>query len=85
MRGDTAVPSSPPTEHARLASRPTNEQHATDAEAADVVAAHGRNFLLRPCTAPAERLAAVARARRTDCVVGDRVGYRRLNHDQAVI
>ncbi len=85
MRGDTAVPSSPPTEHARLASRPTNEQHATDAEAADVVAAHGRNFLLRPCTAPAERLAAVARARRTDCVVGDRVVYRRLNQDQAVI
>lgn len=52
---------------------------------ADVVAAHGRNFLLRPREAPAERLAAVVRARRTDCVVGDQVTYRRLNQHQAVI
>ena len=50
-----------------------------------MVAAHGRNFLLRPRSAPGERLAAVVRARRTDCVVGDQVTYRRLNRDQAVI
>ena len=28
---------------------------------------------------------AVARGRRADCVVGDRVNYRRLNDEQAVI
>ncbi len=50
-----------------------------------MVAAHGRNFLLRPRTAPDDRLAAVVRARRTDCVVGDQVAYRRLSQDQAVI
>ena len=50
-----------------------------------MVAAHGRNFLLRPRAAPGERMAAVVRARRTDCVVGDEVAYRRLNRDQAVI
>src|SRR5690606_10085202 len=32
-----------------------------------------------------DRLAAVVRGRRTDCVVGDQVSFRRLNRDQAVI
>ncbi len=61
------------------------DQQPGDPGTADVVAAHGRNFLLRPRATPAERLAAVVRARRTDCVVGDQVAFRRLNRDQAVI
>src|SRR5690606_41028831 len=32
-----------------------------------------------------DRLTAVVRGRRTDCVVGDQVSFRRLNRDQAVI
>jgi ribosome biogenesis GTPase len=51
---------------------------------AHVIAAYGRQFLLRPPEGGTP-LKAVARARRSDCVVGDRVAYRRLNSDQAVI
>jgi ribosome biogenesis GTPase len=69
-----------------LEPRPSREQPAEPGEAiADVVAAHGRNFLLRPREAGTGPLAAVVRARRTDCVVGDRVAFRRLNERQAVI
>ena len=48
-----------------------------------MIAAYGRQFLLHTATDAA--LKAVARARRGDCVVGDRVSYRRLNSEQAVI
>jgi ribosome biogenesis GTPase / thiamine phosphate phosphatase len=49
-----------------------------------VIAAYGRHFLLQ--VAPDEiPLKAVARGRRGDCVVGDRVAWRRLNDQQAVI
>lgn len=51
---------------------------------AHVIAAYGRQFLLHNPHGDAP-LKAVARGRRGDCVVGDRVAYRRLNDDQAVI
>jgi ribosome biogenesis GTPase len=51
---------------------------------ADVVAAYGRHFLLRPQGA-GDFLKAVVRGRRSDCVVGDRVTFSRLNSEQAVI
>lgn len=51
---------------------------------ARVIAAYGRQFLLD--TGPGEpTLRAVARGRRSDCVVGDRVAWRRLNDEQAII
>ena len=51
---------------------------------ARVIAAYGRQFLLD--TEPGEPiLRAVARGRRSDCVVGDRVAWRRLNDEQAII
>jgi len=51
---------------------------------ARVIAAYGRQFLLEagPGEAP---LKAVARGRRSDCVVGDRVAFRRLNSEQAIV
>ncbi len=48
-----------------------------------MVAAYGRQFLLREPNGA--MLKAVVRGRRSDCVVGDRVSYRRLNDQQAVI
>jgi ribosome biogenesis GTPase len=51
--------------------------------AARIIAAYGRQYLLRP--PEGGLLKAVARGRRSDCVVGDRVTFRRLNDDQAVI
>lgn len=51
--------------------------------AALIIAAHGRQFLLH--TADDANVKAVARSRRSDCVVGDRVAYRMLNDEQAVI
>jgi ribosome biogenesis GTPase / thiamine phosphate phosphatase len=51
---------------------------------AQVIAAYGRQFLLSASSGE-QPLKAVARGRRGDCVVGDRVAYRRLNNDQAVI
>ena len=50
---------------------------------AQVIAAYGRQFLLRPTDG--RPLSAVVRGRRSDCVVGDRVTYRRINDEQAVI
>ena len=50
---------------------------------ADVIAAYGRHFLVAPTEAPP--LSAVIRARRTDCVVGDRVAIQRLPDGTAVI
>lgn len=50
---------------------------------AQVIAAYGRQFLLRP--SDGTPLSAVVRGRRSDCVVGDRVTYRRINDEQAVI
>jgi ribosome biogenesis GTPase len=49
-----------------------------------VIAAYGRQFLLLPGEGAAP-LNAVVRGRRSDCVVGDRVVYRRLEGQQAVI
>jgi ribosome biogenesis GTPase len=49
-----------------------------------VIAAYGRQFLLSASSGE-QPLKAVARGRRGDCVVGDRVTYRRLNDEQAVI
>jgi ribosome biogenesis GTPase len=51
---------------------------------ARVIAAYGRQFLLDPGDGQAA-LGAVARGRRSDCVVGDRVAWRRLNDEQAII
>lgn len=51
---------------------------------ADVVAAYGRHFLLRPPEG-GDFLKAVVRGRRSDCVVGDRVTFSLLNSQQAVI
>jgi ribosome biogenesis GTPase / thiamine phosphate phosphatase len=51
---------------------------------AQVIAAYGRQFLLSASSGE-QPLKAVARGRRGDCVVGDRVAYRRLNNEQAVI
>nr|MBA3479120.1 GTPase RsgA [Lautropia sp.] len=51
---------------------------------AQIIAAYGRQFLLRPPEG-GPPLNAVARGRRSDCVVGDRVTYRKLNEQQAVI
>ena len=48
------------------------------------MAAYGRQFLLHTSRGSAP-VKAVARGRRADCVVGDRVNYRRLNDEQAVI
>ncbi len=57
---------------------------SAEPEVARVLAAYGRQFLLDP--GPGERpLRAVARGRRSDCVVGDRVTCRRLNDEQAII
>jgi ribosome biogenesis GTPase len=57
---------------------------ADAASAADVVAAYGRQFLLRPPEG-GPLLKAVVRGRRNDCVVGDRVAFSRLSGDQAVV
>jgi len=51
---------------------------------ADVIAAYGRHFLLRPDEG-GDLLKALVRGRRNDCVVGDRVTFARLNDEQAVI
>ena len=51
---------------------------------ARIIAAYGRQFLLRTGE-DGVLLRAVARARRADCVVGDRVSYVKLNNEQAVI
>ena len=51
---------------------------------ARVIAAYGRQFLLSASSGEPP-LKAVVRGRRGDCVVGDRVTFRRLNNEQAVI
>ncbi|MGE0800536.1 MAG: ribosome small subunit-dependent GTPase A [Lautropia sp.] len=66
------------------------DDHAT-LPLADVVAAYGRQFLLLPVAATSAPswddalLPAVVRARRGDCVVGDRVAYRLVAERQAVV
>lgn len=52
---------------------------------ADVTAAYGRHFLVAPVAHPEQSLTAVIRARRSDCVVGDRVQIQTLPDGSAVI
>ncbi|MGE0310912.1 MAG: ribosome small subunit-dependent GTPase A [Lautropia sp.] len=56
-----------------------------DAPQGEVIAAHGRNFLVRPDDADAPVVSAVTRGRNADVVVGDRVHFARASADQAVI
>lgn len=57
---------------------------SAEAGVARVVAAYGRQYLLDAGHGESV-LKAVARGRRSDCVVGDRVACRRLDGDQAII
>ena len=63
--------------------RPGARHHAEHADQALVLATHGRQFWLR--TDSGTELGAVTRGRKADVVTGDRVEWRDLGSDQAVI